>query len=154
MKKIGYIIFLLLCCSVVSRAQIKVSMSDDRDSVIKPSSGVVMHTDPRLAVLIKKHKTTLPSANTGGSIRSGRGYRVQVYNGPDRNKATKIKLDFMRRFPNIRTYLTYVSPHFRVKVGDFRTRSDAEGMYKEASGMYTPCMIVPDIIVINTLKDD
>lgn len=111
------------------------------------TTGVVVHSDPRLAVLMKK------SAG-GGGIYSGRGYRVQIYSGNDRVKATKIKIDFARRFPNVRTYMTYVQPQFRVKVGDFRSRGEAQKMYDMVSTLYSPCMIVPDFIVVNTLKQE
>jgi hypothetical protein len=86
----------------------------------------------------------------GGSVYSAKGFRVQIYNGPDRNKAIMVKTEFMRTFPGIRTYLTYVSPCFRVKVGDYRHRADAEGMLREANAIYNPSMIVPDIIRIST----
>lgn len=109
----------------------------------------LIHADPRLAILIKKHKNVHL-----GVIRSGRGFRVQIYNGNDRNAANRIKMDFMRRFPNIRTYMTYVQPQFRVKVGDFSSRAAAQKLYEEVSTLYNPCMIVPDIIVINTLKEN
>jgi hypothetical protein len=112
-------------------------------------TGVIVHADPRLAVLEKKHRNVHL-----GVIRSGAGYRVQIYNGNDRVKATEIKVDFMRRFPGVRTYMTYVQPQFRVKIGDFRTRADALKMQEQLSTLYNASMIVPDIIVINTLKDD
>jgi len=111
------------------------------------ASGVVVYADPRLAILTKKR----PPAQY---IRSGRGFRVQIYSGSDRAKATEIKTDFMRRFPGIRTYMTYVQPQFRVKVGDYRTRQDAVKMYQQASSVYSPCMIVPDIVELNTFRDD
>jgi hypothetical protein len=94
--------------------------------------------------------TPLTSRKSSGAIYSGKGYRVQIYNGNDRAKAINIKATFMRQFPGVRTYLTYISPCFRVKVGDYRNRSDAEGMLKEANAMYSPSMIVPDIITVNT----
>lgn len=110
------------------------------------ATGTVVHSDGRLAVLMKR-----PSS--GGGIYSGRGYRVQIYSGNDRAKATKIKIDFGRRFPGIKTYMTYIQPQFRIKVGDFRSRGEAEKMYQQVSTLYSPCMIVPDYIVVNTLKD-
>lgn len=110
------------------------------------ATGVVVHSDSRLAVLMKK--------SSGGGIYSGRGYRVQIYSGNDRARATKVKLDFARRFPSVRTYMTYVQPQFRVKVGDFRSRGEAQKMYEQVSTLYTPCMIVPDYIVVNTLKQE
>ena len=82
--------------------------------------------------------------STVDSRYSGNGFRVQIYNGTDRSDALRIKAEFMRNYPGVRTYLTYTSPHYRVKVGDFRHRDDAMGMFREASGTYSPCMIVPD----------
>jgi hypothetical protein len=73
---------------------------------------------------------------------------VQVYSGPDRAKAIAVKNDLMRRFPGIHTYLTFVAPSFRVKIGDYRTRAQAENMLKQANTVYHPCMIVPDEITI------
>ena len=146
MKRRCYILVILLLASVSAMAQIEVTENIDAKEI---ANGVVIHADPRLAILEKKHRNVQL-----GVIRSGRGYRVQIYNGNDRTRATQTKIDFMRRFPGIRTYMTYVQPQFRVKVGDFRTRADAHKLYEQVSGLYNPSMIVPDIIVINTLRDD
>lgn len=148
MKHIFYLLIIIFIIGkpVMAAAQIKVTESDGQAMA---ATGVVIHADERLAILEKKNKNIQM-----GVIRSGRGFRVQIYNGNDRAKATQIKVDFMKRFPGVRTYLTYVQPQFRVKVGDFRTRAEAQKMYEQTSTLYSPCMIVPDIIVINTLKDD
>ena len=116
-----------------------------------PVEGVIIHADPRLAIITSTVKAKNASGKSG-LIRSGRGFRVQIYNGNDRDKAIQTKIDFMRRFPNTRTYMTYIQPQFRVKVGDFRTRADAQKFAQQLNGVYSPIMIVPDIIVINTLK--
>jgi len=110
--------------------------------------GMVLHADPRLAVVVTK------SSNIKrGLIRSGRGYRVQIYSGNDRAMATRVKVDFMRRFPGVRTYMTYAAPQFRVKVGDYANRGDAQRLVSQIGGLYSPVMIVPDLIVVNTLRD-
>jgi hypothetical protein len=111
------------------------------------TSGVVLYGDPRLEVLARKRPST-------PAIRAGNGYRVQIYAGNDRAEATRIKTDFMRRFPGIRTYMTYVQPQFRVKVGDYRSREEAVKMYQQVNKVYAPCMIVPDIVEINPYRDD
>jgi len=133
------------------KAQIKVSYEDPATHINRNGDtfGVVLHADPRLDILLRRHKDAMY-----GGIYSAHGYRVQIYNGNDRAKATSVKNDFMRRFPGIPTYLTYVSPHFRVKVGNFRNRAEAEDIYKQATTLYNPCMIVPDIVVINTIRND
>lgn len=134
----------MIVFAINANAQIKVN-----ENASASNTGVVLHADPRLAVLEKKQKNVQL-----GVIRSGKGFRVQIYNGNDRVKATQIKIDFMKRFPGVRTYLTYVQPQFRVKVGDFRTRAEAGEFYQKVNTLYSPCMIVPDFIVVNTLKDD
>lgn len=117
------------------------------------TTGVVLHADPRLALLfVKKHETGFHGIK--GSIRSVRGFRVQIYNGDDRAVAQQRKIDFIRRFPKVRSYMSYIAPTFRVKVGDFKTRADAYKFYQQVSGLYSPSMIVPDIVEINTLRDE
>lgn len=152
MKAIIYhILFFIFVVNINSaHAQIIVNENaEDDDDTTTIATGVTLHADPRLDVLLKKYRNVQL-----GVIRSGQGYRVQIYNGNDRVKANDIRVDFIRRFPGIRTYLTYVQPQFRVKVGDFRTRADAQQLYDQVTAVYTPCMIVPDIVVINTMNDD
>lgn len=149
MKHLVYKVILAVLLLLGNNAWSQIKVTED-DAVAKPAkTGVTVHADPRLAILARKYRNVQL-----GVIRSGQGFRVQIYNGNDRQKATEIKVDFMRRFPNVRTYLTYVQPQFRVKVGDFRTRAEAGELYRQVSTLYNPCMIVPDIVVINTLKDD
>lgn len=117
------------------------------------TSGVVVHADPRLAMLfVKKQESGYKGLK--GSIRSTRGFRVQIYNGNDRIVAQQRKVDFIRRYPNIRSYMSYIAPSYRVKVGDFKTRAEAYKLYQQISSLYTPSMVVPDIVEINTLRDD
>lgn len=141
---------------------------------------VAIHADARLAVLVRKThvyvRPTMPEptppkpidmgpkpvikdsyVGTSGlvhhdvkTVYTGKGFRVQIYNGPSREKAIAAKTEFMRRYPGVRTYLIYVAPGFRVKIGDFRSRGDAEGMLREANSMFTPSMIVPDMVTIST----
>ena len=115
--------------------------------------GVRVLADARLDVLVKKHEAIHKYGPGGGVIRSGKGFRIQIYNGNDRAAATKTKIDFIRRFPGTRSYMNYLAPTFRVRVGDFRSRGDAQKFYNDVSDFFTPCMIVPDIIEINTLRD-
>ncbi|MBL7684222.1 MAG: SPOR domain-containing protein [Flavipsychrobacter sp.] len=152
MKVFIYNILLFTCilnCNLASGQIIVDENAQDDDDTTATTVGVTLYADPRLDVLLKKYRNVQL-----GVIRSGQGFRVQIYNGNDRVKANQVRVDFIRRFPGIRTYLTYVQPQFRVKVGDFRTRAEAQKMYDETSAVYTPCMIVPDIVVINTMNDD
>lgn len=85
-------------------------------------------------------------------IRSGKGFRVQIYSGSDRAKAIAIKSRVMQTFPSVRTYLSYTAPQFKVKVGDYQSRSEANDMARVLRPFFKPVMIVPDVIVVNSLK--
>jgi hypothetical protein len=119
---------------------------------------VVIHADPRLDILLGKKSHAggdddeLGSPRTPVVIYSGKGYRVQIYNGTDREKALEVKTEFMRKYPAVHTYLSYLSPTYRVKVGDYRFRLEAEKMLNEVSGTYSRSMIVPDKITITELQ--
>lgn len=110
------------------------------------SGYVNIHADPRLAAIVNK-----PAAVNRAFIGKTRGFRVQIYNGNDRKKASQVKLDFMRAFPGVRSYLIYNNPQFRVRVGDFRARKDALELYNKLSSRFNPSMVVPDVVNVNSL---
>ena len=57
------------------------------------------------------------------------GYRVQVYMGNrnqiSQNDATARQNSIKNQFPNVKTYLTFSSPFWKLRAGDFRTHADA-----------------------------
>lgn len=65
------------------------------------------------------------------------GYRVRIFFDSDRTaraKSEAIADDFSLRYPDIPVYLSHVSPYFKVTVGDFRTRADAQHFASKLSG--------------------
>jgi hypothetical protein len=60
------------------------------------------------------------------------GYRIQIFfdaGNNSRSNAYKVKDEFLGISPDstISVYITFKEPYYRVRVGDFRTRLDAEG---------------------------
>lgn len=107
------------------------------------SAGVT--ADPRIAQLIEKqvYINTL-------ALRNMPGFRVQVISTMDRSKANAAKAKLMELFPQYGTYLSYQSPYFRVRIGDFRNQQDAEGLQQQLNtyfpnGVFT----VRDVIHIS-----
>lgn len=78
------------------------------------------------------------------------GYRIQIYFGSDRVKAQEIRTEFMRTFPEQGAYLIYQQPNFKVRVGDFRTRIEAQGFLKSLYDRYVPSFIVSDEVKLPT----
>jgi hypothetical protein len=128
-----FLTFLFLFVSVIAKAQ-------TGHDAVSDSVTVRINADPRLALVVNR------PVQKGGFVGRIRGFRVQIYNGNDRKKANQAKLDFMKSFPGVRSYLIYNNPQFRVRVGDFKTRGEAMQLFNKASQKFNPCMIVPDVI--------
>ena len=81
----------------------------------------------------------LGSAAAGGtehsSPQSRSGYRVQIFedNNPHtaRRQAEAYNARMHSEFPHIRSYISFNSPYWRVKAGDFRNRAEAEAVLAE-----------------------
>ena len=76
------------------------------------------------------------------------GYRIQIYSGPQRNKANEIKALFYDKHPNHGSYVIYQQPNFKVRVGDFLTRLEAYKFLKEIEPEYETVYMVRDEIKI------
>jgi hypothetical protein len=123
-------------------------------SVEPLAGGVRLFADPRINILYTAEELdkNLTNKSVTGSIRSAKGYRVMIYSGIDRAKANMTKADFMRRFPDTRIYMSYALPQYRIKVGDFSSREEANNLYRQLTSLYSPCMVVPDIVELKTIR--
>lgn len=83
------------------------------------------------------------------------GYRVQLYFDSDRGKINDARSRFISRFPKIDTYVEFKTPNFFLKVGDFRTRLEAEKV-KAAVEMEFPTsfIIKEDVFLPRLEKED
>jgi hypothetical protein len=148
----NFVLCLVLLCSNIVNGQ--VIIEDERNNI--DSNSVTIHSDPRLAILSTYNEPTrvnyAGAGGISGSIHSAKGFRVIIYSGTERAKASATKADFMKRFPGVRVYISYALPQYRVKVGDYGTRQEAQEFYRQLSSLYSPCMVVPDIVEINTFR--
>ncbi len=58
------------------------------------------------------------------------GYRIQIYYGSE-NGAISARNKFIGLFPNTATYIDYESPDWKVKVGNFKTKLEADKAREE-----------------------
>ncbi len=117
-------------------------------SYMADTNSVVVFKDERIDKLTAKKEQI-----SRGIIRSVNGFRVQLYNGNDRNLAMQMKTEFMRRFPAERSYLTYQLPNFRLRVGNFTSKKDASDFLNNVSIFFKGATVVNDQVTVNTLKD-
>jgi hypothetical protein len=109
-------------------------------------STVTITKDARIDDLVKKQKEINSQKQTIP------GYRVQIYFGTVRQRATELKNDFNTLHPEVASYLTYKQPNFKVRVGDFRTRLEAQKFLRNIQGQYSTSFIVTDDIKLPLMK--
>ena len=79
------------------------------------------------------------------------GYRVRIFFDSDQNARSKseaVAAGFSERYPGVAVYRSHVSPYFKVTVGDFRTRDEAQRFASRltGSGLYRYVFVVKEPI--------
>ncbi|KXK47482.1 MAG: Sporulation related domain protein [Bacteroidetes bacterium ADurb.Bin141] len=74
------------------------------------------------------------------------GYRVQLYFGQQRDAAYEMRTDFLRLYPQSGAYVVYQQPNFKLRVGDYRTRLEAQKALHEFQTHYSSAFVVKDDI--------
>ena len=85
------------------------------------------------------------SADKDDAVRDGQratraGYRVQVFDDNNPNTARRNAESTYQRisaeFPHLKSYISFNSPYWRVKTGDFRTRAEAEAVMEQIQAAF------------------
>ncbi len=114
---------------------------------------IVVHKDSRLDLLTAKQAqiNKKPMRTPGGQYK---GYRLQIITTHSRDEANQAKAAILQYFPDERAYLSYLSPYFKVKVGNFFSREDAENFKTELSKVYDGGIYIVEDIVEYLPKPD
>lgn len=126
-------LFIFLLAAVSLRAQ---------DSTFVDNGPVKVTKDSRIDILIRKqiYINTL-------AIRNQPGFRVQVITTNRRNDANDAKAKAMQLFPEYRSYIDFQAPYFKVRVGDFKTREEANELRNKLLNQFSGgVFVVPAII--------
>ena len=78
------------------------------------------------------------------------GYRIQIYASSNRNareEANKANAEFLEKFPDLKSIIPFVKPgYFKVRVGDYRTKTEAMSQFLIISKEFPDAYLVPDFI--------
>lgn len=91
--------------------------------------------DPKIDMLIA-HRLELERKAAGTTRITAEGYRVQIFAGADRANTFQEQAKFKERYPALNTYISYAQPNYKIRVGDFRTRIEAEKFMNEIQNLY------------------
>ena len=171
-----YIFTFILFCSISMIANAQTVITDS----IVVDENVTIFKDPRLDILDKRpalmvkietvraeekaelKAKTIPlykpivsadgKKQVTGSIYTVKGYRIVIYNGVDKNAALAAKNNFSRAFPGTRSYLSYNVPSYKIKIGDFDDKNDANKFMRRLIAAFPAAFIVPDLVTIKNIN--
>ena len=110
-------------------------------NTVKGSSVVI--SDDRIDSLVQLH------IDYNKKYPVFQGYRVQILKTSG-NEALDITekaiTDFSEKYSDIHAYLTFEEPYYRVRVGDFRTRLEAEKFLKKIKRKYPGAWVIQDYV--------
>lgn len=130
--RIALIITLLLSVLPSLQAQETDSINSIVDQI--NGSGVIRVNQPEKMALemrrVEGASYTAVETETDDVPAVRAGYRVQVFddNNPRtaHNQAEHVRREVTTHFPHYNAYISFNSPYWRVKAGDFRSRAEAE----------------------------
>lgn len=137
-RKRNFLTALLLACASFAFAQ-----TTGKVTVIK---------DPLIDSIIARRIALNKGVSANGTSILVYGYRVQVFFGADRREAYDQQAKFKDLYPNLNTYLSYTQPNYKVRVGDFRSRAEAQKLLNDLRSVFSTLFIFSEII--NPIKAD
>lgn len=77
------------------------------------------------------------------------GYRVQVYQGPSRSRAKEIRDQMVQEYSKLGVYMTFRQPDFRIRLGDFRDKAEAQAYLDMLKPLFATAFVVPDKVLLH-----
>lgn len=156
MKVYGILgLFCLFACSSLE------SFAQRKRPVDPPIGTVSVKKDPLIDILQQFRAGSLDRSGSNTTEHSNRdtdrshltkttvrGFRVQIFLGPSRSAAYAEQARFQQLFKEIDTYIMYEEPNYRVKVGDFRSRAEAERLAQGLRGQFSNVFIFTEDIFV------
>jgi hypothetical protein len=145
------LISLIICFLIIISTKIQAQDTTDYSHSLfillqdnKPGEGIIqLIQDSELYVLVDKY--------TRINKREGiNGYRIQIFSGSGQNgreQASLASQSFCKSFPDFdvkQIYMDYQAPYFKLCVGNFRNKNEANTFY------HTVKLIFPDSYIVKS----
>lgn len=102
--------------------------------------------DSRIDSLIANRSEEAKSLSGNANSVLTRGYRVQFFISSNRNDVYAKQAEFNQMYPDLRTYITYQEPNYKIKAGDFRTRLEAQKLMHDLRPMFPTLFLISEKI--------
>ena len=119
-----------------------IDVLNSTDSLSKAT--VRIHQDKRIDALMANKKAQGQQAN---------GFRIQIFSSNLRTakaEAFKVEQSIRESYPDLAIYVNYTSPFWKVRVGDFKSKSEAQSLKNQLVDslptLKSEIYVVPEII--------
>ncbi len=136
-KRILFLIIILLFA--------KISFANDT---------IIVHKDARLDLLTQKQIQINKRAAMLTSSGQYKGFRVQIISTSNRDDAFKIKADLLTKFPDQKSYTIFQSPNYKIRIGNFLKREDAEIYRKQITNLFSQEIYVVEDAIEYTATEE
>lgn len=131
---------LLLCCLFVSGAFAQNTENGKQNTVFDKISGIdsvsggfiKFYHDPRIERAVEN--------NASNQITTISGFRVQVFSSNEqktaKEKAFRLESELKEVFPEVNIYVSYTSPSWKVRMGDFLSMDAAQNFKRSLLDIY------------------
>lgn len=124
-------------------------------SFAQTNESTVLVKDGRIDALVKKQGEINKVAGLKNLRGEYKGYRIMVLNSKDRELAYKTRSEILRYYPQYNVYLGYQSPYYKMKMGDFIKKEDAEKVKKDLSTLLKLNLyVVNDMVKITPAEEE
>jgi hypothetical protein len=129
-NQLKYILGTALCLAGLTSAA-------QRPDSVAVENNILFFKDPRVDVLQKMYmykETDLKKL-----------IRVQVFQASSRDKVFEAKTDFIKRFPGIQTFITYQSPNFKLRAGEFESSTEAFKFLQQIKPYFPASFVIEEM---------
>lgn len=105
---------------------------------------ITVHTSPEMDELFEKYIRLSEEKRIPIN-----GYRVQIASASGNNAKSNVntvKSRFLTNYPDVPAYLIWESPNYKIRVGNFRSKLDAEKFQRTIDELFPYAFIVRDDI--------
>ena len=132
------ILYVLILLATLSASAQSLTSATGICSHLQVTGRVQLIQDGRLTELLgtqpKSYYATPTKTNAQGVI-TAMGYRIRVFSGnqqnTSKNRAYSIQREMSESMPDLKTYVVFKTPNWRLLVGNYRTSEEANAMLRE-----------------------
>jgi hypothetical protein len=123
-------------------------------SIVFANDTVIVVKDARMDLLTSKQAQVNKRTSMMTSGGQYKGFRIQVSSSNSRDNASAIKTDLMNKFPEHKTYIIFQSPNFKVRIGNFIKREEAEKLRKQLNTYFPQGVYIVEDAIEYYPKDE